>query len=113
MSTEYGVWVCTVLSSSDVVRILKDSVWPAFTLIAVAKPSIVGLPWPETCQPPSPALEFSQMIGLLPGSHGAALAAGAAATAAPPPTSATTATWTIRRRNHPEPAPRCLYTPTA
>src|SRR5437899_1869879 len=51
------------------VRILKDSVSPAFTLIAVAKPWIVESPAPATSQSlsGSPVRVFSQAITLTTG----------------------------------------------
>src|SRR5215472_13456845 len=51
------------------VLILKDSVWPAVTLIDVAKPWIEGSPSPLTCQSlgGSPGSEFSQAITLVTG----------------------------------------------
>src|SRR5579859_4036643 len=61
------------------VLILKLSVWPAFTLIEVAKPWIVESPMPLTCQSlgASPGKVFSQAITLVTGGpHGPAAAAG-------------------------------------
>src|SRR5215467_629397 len=61
------------------VLILKDSVWPAFTLIDVAKPWIVESPAPLTCQSlgGSPGNVFSHAITLVTGGpHGPAAAAG-------------------------------------
>src|SRR5258707_8679600 len=65
------------------VLILKDSVWPTFTLIDVAKPWIVWSPSPLTCQSlgGSPGSEFSQAITLVTGGpHGPAAKAGRAET---------------------------------
>src|SRR5215472_5442800 len=65
------------------VLILKDSVWPAVTLIDVAKPWIEGSPSPVTCQSlgGSPGSEFSQAITLVTGGpHGPAAKAGRAVT---------------------------------
>ena len=49
----------------DGVLILKDSVWPAFTLIDVANPWIEESPAPSICQSEgaSPGSWFSQTIG--------------------------------------------------
>ena len=61
------------------VLILKDSVWPTFTLIDVAKPWIVESPAPLTCQSlaGSPGSVFSQAITLTTGGpQGPAAAAG-------------------------------------
>src|SRR5262249_37619461 len=59
------------------VSILKDSVCPAFRLIDVAKPWIVGSPAPLTCQSlgGSPGSVFSHAITLVTGGpHGSAAA---------------------------------------
>src|SRR5689334_17726631 len=66
----------------DGVLILNDSVWPAFTLIDVAKPWIAGSPAPLTCQSlaGSPGSVFSQAITLVTGGpHGSAAAGRALA----------------------------------
>ena len=63
------------------VLILKDTVSPTFTLIAVAKPWIVESPAPLTCQSlgGSPGRLFSQAITLVTGGpHGPAALAGGA-----------------------------------
>src|ERR1700742_4036727 len=75
------------------VLILKDSVSPGFTLIAVAKPWMLSSPIPSISQfaAGSPSFEFSQTIGFWIGSaQGPASAATAGA--APRPA------W-IQRRN--------------
>ena len=66
-----------------VVLILKDSLSPTFTLIAVAKPWIVESPIPLTCQSlgGSPGSVFSHAITLVTGGpHGLAATAGRAVT---------------------------------
>src|SRR6516165_6550057 len=77
----------------DGVVILNDSVWPAFTLIWVAKPWIVESPIPLTCQSlgGSPGCVFSHAITLVTGGpHGPAAAAGRALTKESRPSSNTT-----------------------
>src|SRR5215467_8256965 len=83
------------------VLILKDSVWPAFTLIDVAKPWIVESPAPLTCQSlgGSPGNVFSHAITLVTGGpHGPAARAGRApaATTSTLASSATLTPMTIR-----------------
>ena len=61
------------------VLILKNSVWPAVTLICVAKPWIEGSPAPSTCQSVggSPGSVFSHAITLVTGGpHGPMVGVG-------------------------------------
>src|SRR6476646_11366938 len=92
------------------VLILKVTVSPRFTLIAVANPWMVESPAPLTCQSlaGSPARVFSQAITLVTGGpQGPAAAAGTAkAVGSAPIARSRSATVTMARTWLPEASPR-------